>query len=196
VSARLISVIGPPAVGKTTLAELLAGELPAALVREDYQGNPFLADAFAGVPEAGLPAQLCFLLSRVGQLSVTAWPAEGIVVSDYGFCQDRLFARMRLSDDQFAAYAETAGPLAGQVRPPDVLVHLDASEELLLRRVVDRGRDFEKAMTREFLGAMRAGYNDIVRGAVCPVIDVNCQELDVLDVCDRAGIVARIRAVL
>ena len=73
---------------------------------------------------------------------------------------------------------------------------VEHTEDLLLRRVVDRGRDFEKAMTHEFLGAMRAGYHEIVRGAACPVIDVNCEESDVLDVCDRAGIVARIRAVI
>ena len=67
-SAALISIIGPPAVGKTTLAALLAAKLPAELIREDYAGNPFLADSYAGSEQARLPGQLYFLLSRVGQL--------------------------------------------------------------------------------------------------------------------------------
>ena len=44
-AATLISIIGPPASGKTTLAESLCADLEAELVREDYAGNAFLADS-------------------------------------------------------------------------------------------------------------------------------------------------------
>ncbi|RKY23662.1 MAG: deoxynucleoside kinase, partial [Planctomycetota bacterium] len=40
-AAKLISIIGPVAVGKTTLAECLAAQLPAEILYEDYAGNPF-----------------------------------------------------------------------------------------------------------------------------------------------------------
>jgi len=178
VTARLVSVIGPPASGKTTLAELLAAELPAELIREDYQSNPFLADSYTGARAARLPAQLYYLLSRVNQLSAADWPHDGLFVSDYGFCQDRLYAVARLSAEDLAAYDPVHDRLARLVHPPDLLIHLDASEATLWGRILRRGREFEKAMTRDFLASMRRAYNRAVRSSPCPVLAVDCDEVD------------------
>ena len=193
-SAKLISVMGPPAVGKTTLAELLAEELPAELVLEDYEGNPFLADSYLGKDEARLPAQMFYLLSRARQLTAACWPREGLLVSDYGFCQDELYARMRLSAADFESYQRVATRLASAVRPPDMIIHLDASVGLLLDRLAARGRDFEKVMDAAFISAMRQGYNEIARTAQCPVIPINCDEVDILQAGWRAKLLSRITA--
>lgn len=192
--AKLISVIGPPAVGKTTLAELLAKELPAPLVSEDYAGNPFLADSYMGRDESRLPAQIFYLLSRVGQLSAVGWPREGLAVSDYGFCQDGLYARMRLSAFDFGLYERIAIRLAPVVHSPDMIIHLDASVPLLLDRLAARGRGFEKAMDAEFISAMRRGYDEIARTAECPIIPINCDEVDILEAAWRGRLLGRVRA--
>jgi deoxyadenosine/deoxycytidine kinase len=76
-AAKLISIIGPVAVGKTTLAEALARELPGDVLYEDYASNPFLAESFTTQAELMLPSQLYFLLSRVRQLSRSTCRAEG-----------------------------------------------------------------------------------------------------------------------
>ena len=103
-SALLISIIGPPAVGKTTLADLLAGDLPADVIYEDFAGNPFLAASYTGQSISRLPAQMYYLISRLAQLRESTWPHAGTVVSDYGYCQDRIFASLRLSPDDLAQY--------------------------------------------------------------------------------------------
>jgi len=184
--ARLIGIIGPPAAGKTTLAENLAAGLPAELIREDYAGNPFLADSCAGRPDARLPAQLFFLLSRVRQLSLSSWPAEGLRVSDYGFLQDRIYARLRLAGDEFKAYLSVADRVEAMVKPPDLLIHLDAPEDVLLKRIARRGRAFERAMDAGFLSAVRKAYNNAVRDVACPVIRAECGRTDLR----RAGALA------
>lgn len=191
--AKLISIIGPPAVGKTTLAEALATELPAELVREDYVGNPFLAESYAGASDARLPGQLYFLMSRVGQLSISSWPAEGLRVSDYGFLQDRIFARVRLCPDDMAAYERVARRLEGLVRPPDIVIHLDAAEPVLLQRIAGRGRTFERAMTSEFLAALRNDYNDACAALPCQVLRVDCHRNDLRQATGRASLLAEIR---
>jgi len=192
-TARLISVIGPPASGKTTLAELLAEDMPAELLREDYEGNPFLADSYAGPEEARLPAQLFYLLSRVRQLSRATWPDEGLLVSDYGFCQDRLYATQRLAADELTAYDSVHAHLARRVHRPDVLVHLDARPATLLERIARRGRAFERAMTRAFLEDMRAAYDEVVASASCPVVRVDGETVDVRRPDERAKIIEEIR---
>ena len=192
-TACLISVIGPPASGKTTLAELLAADLPAELIREDYESNPFLADSYVGPREARLPAQLYYLLSRVNQLSAADWPREGLFVSDYGFCQDRLYALARLSPEEMEAYDPVHERFARLVHPPDVLIHLDASTATLRERIVRRGREFEKAMTRDFLSSMRRAYNGVARSSPCPVLAVDCDKVDLRGPAERARLIEEIR---
>lgn len=192
-SAALVSIIGPPAVGKTTLAEFLCSVLPAELIREDYAGNPFLADAYAGVPSARLPSQLYFLNSRMGQLSLLSWPTTGCFVSDYGFCQDRLFAHAILADDDLAAYEKIARRLGSLVRQPDVVIHLDASEMTLIERIDCRGRDFERAITPEFLAKMRQSYKAAAAELACPAIRVDCEKTDLLAKEPRSELLMQLR---
>ncbi len=193
--AALVSIIGPPAVGKTTLAERLAEALPAGLIREDYRGNPFLVEAYAGSAEARLPAQLYFLVSRAGQLSSAACQDEP-KVSDYGFCQDRIYAGALLGEHEFRLYDKLARRVERMVHPPDLLVHLDCSEPELLRRIERRGRDFERSMTRDFLARMRTAYNEFVSGSSRPVINIGAESADVRDAAMAAELAGRIRKML
>jgi len=193
VSARLVSIIGPPAVGKTTLAELLSGKLPAEMIREDYAGNPFLAESYVGDDSARLPSQLYFLFSRVRQLAEVNWPKEGLFVSDYGFCQDRVFAACRLLGKDMPTYDELSRMAEETVHPPDVMIHLDAAEATLLERIRLRGRPFEAAMTAEFLRAMRNRYNGAAAAAGCPVIELDCDAVDFRDEGRAEEIAAEIR---
>jgi len=194
--APLLSIIGLPASGKTTLAELLAMELPARLVREDYEGNPFLAESYAGPDEMRLPAQVFYLLSRVSQLSAGHWPGRGTFVGDYGFCQDRVYASLRLSPEDFATYEVLHARVAPLVQPPKAMVYLDAEPAALMERIAVRGRPFEKAITADFLSAMRDAYNDLVKAAECPVLTVRCDEVDLRNHRPRAELIKRIRTVL
>lgn len=177
-AAGLISIIGPPAVGKTTLAENLCQAMAAELIREDFAGNPFLAPSYDGDPQARLPGQLYFLFSRFDQLKLSDWPEQGLRVSDYGYCQDRIYAKVRLSADDYRLYDRLAGRLEGLVRPPDVLIALDAGVNVLLERIARRGRGFEKAMDVPFLEAMRQAYLDLPQQAQCPVVRVDCGRWD------------------
>ena len=172
-AANLISIIGPPAAGKTTLAEALARELQAELIREDYAGNPFLAGSCLGQGELALPSQLYFLFSRAGQLNRDNWPACGPAVSDYGFCQDALYARHCLAGEELATYHRLAARVEPLIQPPDLVVHLDVPERALLERIARRGRRFEAGMTVDFLRRMRQEYEKMVPALDCPFMTID-----------------------
>jgi deoxyguanosine kinase len=178
VSWDLVSIIGPPASGKTTLAEHLAEKLPAALVREDYAGNPFLAESYVGSPRMRLCGQLYFLMSRVKQLAREAFGRGSLVVSDYAFCQDAVYADLRLDERDLEVYRIIASRVGGLVQPPRLIVHLDAGEDALLARICARGRQYESAMTRRFLADMRGVYARICAEAPCPVVTIDTESLD------------------
>jgi len=193
VSAKLISIIGPIAVGKTTLAKLLRPLLPAKVLYEDYLGNPFLAESFLGDETLSLPSQLYFLLTRVKQLSLATWPGNGRVVTDYGFCQDRMYARSKLPGEDWKLYEHLRRQVEGLVVSPSVLVHLDASIATLRKRIDERGRAFESAYTDEYLQAIREAHFDIPIPQRCVRLFVDCEEIDLLDAAGQAKIVERIR---
>jgi len=193
VQAKLISVIGPPAVGKTTLAGYLADELPAEFVKEDYQGNPFLVDSYLGGKQARLPAQLYFLLSRVRQLSAAELPESGLAVSDYGYCQDGLFARLRLSRADFELYQAVAKRVGDMVCRPAMLICMDASVEELTGRIARRGRAYEESISKRLLSAMRKEYRTVAASATCSVIEVDTEALDIRDGRQRSKLIDEIR---
>jgi len=191
--AALISIIGPPAVGKTTLAESLAGRLPARLLREDYAGNPFLAASYMGQAELALPAQLHFLFSRITQLRVGDWPEDGTAVSDYGFCQDAIYAAGNLTGADLAVYHRLARPAAKVVKTPDVLIHLDGPERLLLERIARRGRPHEATFDERFLRRLRGQYEAAAASAKCPVLAVDVDKVNLMDVTACENLLARVR---
>ena len=195
-TAPLLSIVGPVAAGKTTLAEMLAEELPGRLVCEDVQGNPFLADCYAGVAAARLPAQFYYLASRVEQLARADWPPDGVVVSDYGFCQDRIYAQALLSAEEYRLYDRIAVRLEPLVVSPRVIVHLDASEATLLGRIARRGRTFERTMTAEFLAAQRLAYRQLSAPPGSVLLRVDCDAADLRDAPARRQLVEEVREAL
>lgn len=194
--ATLVSIIGPPAAGKTTLAEYLREALPARLLREDYRSNPFLAESFRGSEGLALPSQLYFLFRRVGQLSSAAWPEEGLVVSDYGFCQDRLYARIKLSEGDLHLYERLRRRIEHLVTPPRVVIHLDASTATLLQRIRQRRRDFESFYTPDYLERLRRAHFHVSLPAECEKILVNGDRTNLLEEGPRADLLREIREAL
>ncbi len=195
-AARLISIIGPPAVGKTTLATHLGRELPAAVIEEDYAGNPFLAPSFNGDERARLPGQVYFLMSRARQLASANWPAEGVFVSDYGFCQDRIYADIRLPAEEQEAYGLIAGRVARLIHPPDMVIALRAGEAALLERIGSRGRGFERSITVEFLAALCRAHDSAASALKCPVLRIDCDRIDLRQPSARVGLIRKVRKAL
>ncbi len=178
------------------MATLLCQDLPGRFIREDWDHNPYLADSYSGQASTRLPSQVFFLQSRARQLAAETWPQDGTFVSDYGFCQDRIFARQRLDDADFRTYESLAASVAQAVHAPDVIVHLDAGVDTLLERIRLRARDFESVMDEAFLAAMRQEYCRVVAGARCPVVAVDAGAEDFRQPAVRRTLVARVRAAL
>ena len=192
-AAPLISIIGPPAAGKTTAAEWLADAMPARLIREDYDRNPFMASAYLGRTDLALASQLYFLFSRVGQLELADWPDEGAAVSDYGFCHDRIYAEQTLADADMAIYHRLSGQADGLVKPPDLVIYLRGPDELLLDRIARRGRGYERSFTPEFIRALQPAYERAAGEATCPVITIDVDAVDLRLDSAREELLATIR---
>jgi len=192
-AAPLVSIIGPPASGKTTTAEWLADAMPARLIREDYDRNPFMASAYLGRKDLALASQLYFLFSRVGQLELADWPDDGAAVSDYGFCHDRIYAEQTLAGADMAIYRRLSAQADGLIKSADVLVHLRGPEGLLLDRIARRGRGYERSFTAEFIRALQPGYERAAGEGTCPVITIDVDVVDLRLDAAREELLAAVR---
>ena len=176
-NSGLISIVGAIATGKTTLADRLARDLGGRFVREDYAGNPFLCHCRSD-DSCALPSQIYFLISRTCQLFQKAWPEEEITISDYGFCQDDLYARLMLFGDERRLYLELAEKIKPLVRQPDIIIRLDAPVKILKERIEKRGRTFESMIDMETIERLRQLHMQIEVPEGCKLLDIQSDDLN------------------
>lgn len=156
-----VAVAGCIGVGKTTLAELVARQMGAMLVREVFGENPYLIDFYAG-KNVKLQTELSFMVARYNQArEIEKLLSLGnSVVTDWTFPQVLVYSRVTLQDDprDWALYKELFDRLLVSVPVPDRLICLDADVDALLARIRGRGRDYEASISADYLLALKQGY--------------------------------------
>ena len=178
---KYIAIEGPIGVGKTSLADILAKKLNSRLVLEGVIDNPFIHDFYKDMSKYALQTQMFFLLSRYKQqqeLVQNDLFQQGIV-SDYVFAKDRIFANLTLDDNELKLYEQIHGILTGNVLKPDFVIYLQASTDVLLKRISMRGRKFENQITGDYLAELNQAYNYyFFHYSDTPLMVVNTNEID------------------
>ncbi len=183
-SPRYIVVEGPIGVGKTTLTRALAKRFSGRSVFEVVEENPFLADFYTDRDKYAFQTQLFFLLSRFKQQEQLAQQElfAQVTVADYLFAKDRIFAGLTLSGDEIALYDRVYEALGTRVPKPDLVVYLQARQDVLLDRIRARGRPFERNFDAEYLGNLCEAYNEFFfRYDDSPLLVVNTSDIDLRD---------------
>jgi len=157
---KYIAVEGPIGVGKTSLVNLIAEKLGAMKVLEKVQENPFLAQFYNDRKKYAFQTQMFFLLNRYNQfLKVHQMDLfNSATVADYIFPKDRIFAYMTLSDHELELYEQVYSILNERIVSPDLVIYLQASTDVLMKRIGHRGRSYEKKITREYVDALNEAY--------------------------------------
>lgn len=157
---RHIAVDGPIGVGKTTLVELLTERFQGVKILEDIE-NPFLKDFYDDRPGAAFQTELYFLLSRYKQQQdITQQDLfDELVVSDYTFPKNRVFAYLNLSDDELMLFDKLYALLEPQVPTPELVVYLVADLSTCKERIKHRGWKFEKNISEDYLAELIDAYN-------------------------------------
>lgn len=158
--SRFVVIEGLIGVGKTTLVRLIQREWKARVVLEPWAENPFLSEFYSDPERFAFPAQMFYLANRYGQQQgITQLDLfHELVVADYLFEKDRLFAEQTLSGHEMELYDRFASLLADNIPSPDVVVFLDAPTEVILERINKRAIESEQRISAEYLDSLRDRY--------------------------------------
>jgi deoxyguanosine kinase len=156
-----IAIEGVIGVGKTTLARLLQSSFDAELLLEIFEENPFLSDFYSDRERYAFQTQIFFLLSRYHQQRKGVREALGkkdCLISDYTFDKDRLFAEVNLDGDELEMYYKVQEALAEKITHPDLVVYLQATTDVLMYRITQRDRSYERHMDVNYIDTLNHTY--------------------------------------
>ena len=176
-----VAIEGTIGVGKTSLANLLSDRLGAKLVLEEFEDNPFLADFYEDPERNAFQTQLWFLLQRYQQQQDLRQVDmfQNLVITDYMFVKDRLFASLNLNEKEMSLYDTVANMMERNVIGPDLVIFLQADTETLMRNIARRGREFEKNMSEDYIDALNQVYNEyFFRYQETPLVIINTNNID------------------
>ena len=178
---QYVAIEGTIGVGKTSLANLFSEKLRAKLILEAFEDNPFLTDFYEDPESNAFQTQLWFLLQRYQQQQELRQVDmfHNLVVTDYMFVKDRLFAALNLNEKEMSLYDSVAKMMEKNIIHPDLVIFLQADTETLMKNISKRGRDFEKNMSEDYIDALNQVYNEyFFRYQETPLIIINTNNID------------------
>ncbi len=176
-----IAIEGVIGAGKTSLTLKLAKLLKGRAVLEKFEENPFLEKFYDDIEHYAFQTQMFFLLSRYKQQQELAQTDlfEQVIVSDYMFEKDKIFAYLNLQDDELRLYETLVGFLERTILKPDLVVYLQCNVEHLMRNIRKRGRKIERTISVEYIQSLNEAYNYFFfRYKSSPLLIVNADQID------------------
>lgn len=197
---KFVAIAGNIGVGKSTLTGILAEEFGWQPFYEAVDENPYLADFYADMRRWSFHSQV-FFLSRRLQHHRQLVDHPGSVVQDRSVYEDaeifahNLFMQGQMATRDYHAYRDLYDGVRAFLPPPDLLIYLKSDVDTLLARIRQRGRDFERDISRAYLDRLNELYAEwIARWDSCPVLVVPADLMDFLhDTAARRSIIDGVR---
>lgn len=172
-----IELCGPLGIGKTTLAQKLSELTRWTLIPEPVEANPFLRAFYDAPAEHAFEKNLFFLLDYLHQIKAS----NG---GDYIFDHSAVVHRSYAALNRIAPYEKPVffalDKAIEAMGAPNLLINLVCPSDVILSRIIKRGRDFESGVDIGYVTAL----NDEVQRQVSyvehyiPVLHIDAAAYD------------------
>ena len=196
---RHIAISGNIGSGKTALTEKLSKHYGWTPLYESVDKNPYLRDFYFDMSRWAFHLQIYFLNSRFRQINairqnIRPTVQDRTIYEDAHIFAANLHTSGHISDRDYESYLDIFASMIGLVRPPDLLIYLKADIPRLVANIQKRGRDFENAMSLEYLKNLNEHYESWIAGYdLGKVLTIDANVIDFVErVEDFAFIVDRV----
>ena len=177
---------------------LLGENYGARLILEETESNPFISKFYEDKEAYSFQTQIFFLLSRYNQYMQLAQRDlfNSVVVIDYLFQRDKVFARLNLEDHEYNLYEQIFSLINVKTPKPDLVIYLQANTEVLQERVAKRGRDYEAFIDPDYLDSVNKAFNNFFfYYSETPLLVINTNEIDFVEKkCDLNELIKKINS--
>ncbi|OIP01991.1 MAG: hypothetical protein AUJ98_02750 [Bacteroidetes bacterium CG2_30_33_31] len=163
---KYISIEGNIGAGKTSLVNLLANDCDAKMILEEFEDNSFLPKFYSEPERYAFPLELSFLAQRFQQLKDSISNRDlfkSFTISDYIVSKSLIFARKTLQEDEYVLYQKLFEIIHLSIPKPDLFVYLHVNIKNLQENIKKRGRDYELAISDDYLQSIQESYFDFIR---------------------------------
>lgn len=179
-----ITIAGNIGVGKSTLVSLLSQRVGWKPVFEAVSENPYLSDFYLDMQRWSFHSQIFFLARRLQQHHALL-QQPGSIIQDRSVYEDaeifarNLFKQGDMSERDWTCYLELYETLTMVLKPPDLVIYLQASTSTLQERITRRGRDYERQIPMEYLKRLNHLYDEWANNFnLSPVLIIDTNNLD------------------
>ena len=183
-SKMFVAVAGNIGSGKSSLTKLLSSHYGWKAYFESVDNNPYLSDFYKEMSRWSFNLQVYFLSKRFADHKRIVEGSES-VIQDRSIYEDaEIFARNlhaigRMDDRDYTNYTELYRVMTDYLRPPDLLIYLDARSETLMKQIARRGRGYEQSIPRSYLEQLAVLYNEwITSYTIGPSLVIPSDEVD------------------
>ncbi|MGB9749594.1 MAG: deoxynucleoside kinase [Caldisericia bacterium] len=176
----IVAVCGNIGVGKSTLAKLLSKRWGYSIISEPQDINPFLKNFYADQRRWALHSQLFFLINRLKIFEEIEKSEDSFIIDRTIYEDAEIFAKHLLSKEEYKLYQEVYSLIYKNFPTPNLLIYLYAPTETLLKRIHERGRDYEKNIKKSYLNKLNDAYENWINGyKLSPVYKLDTTQFDV-----------------
>lgn len=179
-----VAVAGNIGVGKTTLTRLLSERFGWTALFEAEAENPYLEDFYQDMSAWAFHSQVFFLAHRLAHYHALM-RQPGSVIQDRSIYEDaevfarNLYVQGVLSERDWQSYRALYEAVLPLLRPPDLVVYLQASVSTLTERIRQRGRAYERAIPEAYLAQLNELYESWIQSfRLCPVLTISADRMD------------------
>jgi deoxyadenosine/deoxycytidine kinase len=181
----LIGIAGNIGVGKTTLTRNLAERLKWKSYYESVIDNPYLDNFYSDMKRWSFNLQIYFLAHRFrSQKEIFESGVHAIqdrtIYEDVEIFAKSLYEQGYMNERDYRTYRDLFNNMVHFLPKPDLIVYLRASKRTLLSRIKQRGRDFERSISPDYIEYLNRAYDRWIKEAEDSfnVVKINASEIN------------------
>jgi deoxyadenosine/deoxycytidine kinase len=123
-----------------------------------------------------------FLVERHQRLLEAQRDDAAPLVSDFLFEKDKIFAYINLDNEELKVYERYFGMFAAALKPPDLVIYLQATPEVLRERIAKKKSPAENQISRAYLEeVVRAYEHFFFHYSASDLLVINTSEIDFVE---------------